>query len=50
LVLIRHFRYTKRTLVSIRDRLKPVPLLGMASNAGFNLLDDIQSYYTYTSG
>mmetsp|Transcript_33387 Transcript_33387/g.72073 ORF Transcript_33387/g.72073 Transcript_33387/m.72073 type:complete len:436 (-) Transcript_33387:23-1330(-) len=42
--------YTKRTLVSIRDRLKPVPLLGMASNAGFNLLDDIQSYYTYTSG
>ena len=42
--------FTRGRLKSVRRALKPVPLLGAAANAGYNLLDEIQEYYTYTSG
>ena len=31
-------RYTKRSLTKVRDLLKPIPLLGMATDAGYNLV------------
>ena len=42
--------FTQKTLMRMRDFVAPVPLLGMAAKAGFSLLDEIQQYYTYTSG
>ena len=42
--------FTRRGLTRVVNVLKRVPLLGSASEAGYNLLDDIQTYYTYTSG
>ncbi|QDZ25154.1 Pex16-like peroxisomal membrane protein [Chloropicon primus] len=42
--------FTRGRLERVRDLLKPVPLIGMAATAGYNLIDEIQGYYTYTSG
>ena len=42
--------FTRGRLASVRSGLRRVPLLGMAADAGYNLLDEIQEYYTYTSG
>ena len=41
---------TNKAMLRFRNWLQPVPLLGMASSAGYDMLDQIQKFYTYTSG